>query len=176
MQEGRDGPVEVDECVAFHGHECPGLAIGYRASEIAKEFFGRELSAKSVLDKIRFAVAENECVAVLGNNGVGKSMLLKCIVRIYPVKEGAVMVDGRNAYDMSKTEMAQRIAYVSQASDVRGSMTVFGAVLLGRKPYIEWDATDEDKEIAFDVIEKMGLGAFCFAMSPSFRAERFRRP
>ena len=24
-------------CVEFHGHECPGLAIGYKASEAAKE-------------------------------------------------------------------------------------------------------------------------------------------
>lgn len=29
-----------DECVRFHGHECPGLAIGYRAAEIAKEQLG----------------------------------------------------------------------------------------------------------------------------------------
>lgn len=25
------------ECVRFHGHECPGLAIGFRASQIAME-------------------------------------------------------------------------------------------------------------------------------------------
>ena len=26
-----------NKCVEFHGHECPGLAIGFRASQIAKE-------------------------------------------------------------------------------------------------------------------------------------------
>lgn len=31
------------ECIAFHGHACPDLAIGYRASEIAEDFFGRRL-------------------------------------------------------------------------------------------------------------------------------------
>ena len=29
-----------DQCVEYHGHECPGLAIGYRACEIAKEKLG----------------------------------------------------------------------------------------------------------------------------------------
>ncbi len=29
-----------EECVEFHGHECPGLAIGFRACEIAKEELG----------------------------------------------------------------------------------------------------------------------------------------
>jgi len=29
-----------ERCVAFHGHECPGLAIGFRACEAAKEKLG----------------------------------------------------------------------------------------------------------------------------------------
>lgn len=29
-----------ENCVEFHGHECPGLAIGFRACEIAKEEIG----------------------------------------------------------------------------------------------------------------------------------------
>ncbi|MBV5307454.1 MAG: formylmethanofuran dehydrogenase, partial [Desulfobulbaceae bacterium] len=26
-----------ERCVEFHGHSCPGLAIGYRACEAARE-------------------------------------------------------------------------------------------------------------------------------------------
>ena len=29
-----------EKCVAFHGHSCPGLAIGARAAEIALELLG----------------------------------------------------------------------------------------------------------------------------------------
>lgn len=50
------------ECIEFHGHECPGLAIGYRASEIAEEFFGRKLSPKS--DEMIVCVTENDACAV----------------------------------------------------------------------------------------------------------------
>lgn len=33
-----------DKCVAFHGHECPGLAIGFRACEAAREKLGISFS------------------------------------------------------------------------------------------------------------------------------------
>ena len=26
-------PSDWDQCVTFHGHECPGLAIGYRVAK-----------------------------------------------------------------------------------------------------------------------------------------------
>lgn len=29
-----------EKCIEYHGHECPGLAIGFRACEIAKEKIG----------------------------------------------------------------------------------------------------------------------------------------
>ena len=29
-----------EKCVAFHGHECGGLSIGYRAAEYAMELLG----------------------------------------------------------------------------------------------------------------------------------------
>jgi len=31
----------IDETIAFHGHTCPGLAIGIRASELAIQLLGR---------------------------------------------------------------------------------------------------------------------------------------
>ncbi len=51
-----------EKCVAFHGHECPGLAIGYRASEVAADFFGKMPSAKS--DEMVVCVTENDACGV----------------------------------------------------------------------------------------------------------------
>ena len=36
-----------EECVDFHGHACPGLAMGFRASEIAAEELGIPLEKAS---------------------------------------------------------------------------------------------------------------------------------
>ncbi|MEG0778089.1 MAG: ABC transporter ATP-binding protein [Oscillospiraceae bacterium] len=118
--------------------------------------FAYNRTAGKILDNIAFDIEQNSCIAILGNNGAGKSTLLKCIDRICPVKEGIVIVDGKNVFKMSNTATAQNIAYVPQRSEA-SDMTVFDAILLGRKPYIKWDATSEDREIVSDIIKKMQL-------------------
>ena len=48
-----------DKCVAFHGHQCPGLAIGFRAAEIAGERLGVIFSQ------------DEEIVCITENNACG---------------------------------------------------------------------------------------------------------
>lgn len=116
-------------------------------------------SGRTVLDHVGFDLENGQCLAILGNNGAGKSTLLKCIDRILKPRTGSVLVDGKNVFAMSGQEMAQNIAYVPQST---GSinMTVFDAVLLGRKPYIKWDATEKDRQIVRDILAKMHLEDF----------------
>lgn len=127
--------------------------------EINNISFAYDKTDRKILEDISFDIKQNECIAVLGNNGAGKSTLLKCIDRICTPQEGTVMVDGKNVYKMSKTMMAQNIAYVPQSSSSI-NMTVFDSILLGRKPYIKWDASSDDRQIVSDIIHKMKLEDF----------------
>jgi len=52
--------MEFKEVVAFHGHECPGLAIGYRAAEFA----ARQLQFNRAADEELVAIVENSSCAV----------------------------------------------------------------------------------------------------------------
>ena len=116
--------------------------------------YGR--SSKTVLKDICFELEQGQCLAVLGNNGAGKSTLLKCIDRICQTDGAGVYIDGQNVFEMSSRTMAQNIAYVPQNSE-SVNMTVFDTVLLGRRPYIKWDVSAEDREIVSSIINKMGL-------------------
>ena len=116
--------------------------------------YGR--SSKTVLNNVSFEFEKGQCLAVLGNNGAGKSTLLKCIDRICPTEGAGVYIDGQNVFEMNNRTMAQNIAYVPQNSE-SVNMTVFDTVLLGRKPYIKWDVSSEDREIVSGIIDKMGL-------------------
>ncbi|MDD4334173.1 MAG: FmdE family protein [Desulfotomaculaceae bacterium] len=49
-----------EKAVEFHGHECPGLAIGYRATELALEALGSERS----IDEELLAIVENNACGV----------------------------------------------------------------------------------------------------------------
>lgn len=49
-----------DKCVKFHGHECPGLAIGFKAAEAAIKKLGIEFST----DEEIVCVTENDACGV----------------------------------------------------------------------------------------------------------------
>ena len=127
--------------------------------EVKNITFSYGRSAGKTLEDIAFDIQNGECVAVLGNNGAGKSTLLKCIDRIHPTKGGVVVVDGKSVFAMTNRTMAQHIAYVPQNA-AAVELAVFDTVLLGRKPYIKWDATAEDRRIVSDIIHQMGLDSY----------------
>ncbi|WP_337961073.1 ABC transporter ATP-binding protein [Caloramator sp. mosi_1] len=103
-----------------------------------------------------FNVDKGECVAVLGVNGAGKSTLLKCINRILTPSYGCVYIDNKNLNKLNQIEVAQNIAYVPQRTNP-SRMTVFDAVLLGRRPYIKVDVTSKDIEIVEDILKTSPL-------------------
>ena len=51
-----------------------------------------------------------------------------------------MLVDGTDVFTLGKRELARNIAYVAQNARA-ADMTVYDSVLLGRRPYIGWDAT-----------------------------------
>lgn len=68
-----------EQCVKFHGHECPGLAIGFRATQIAMEKMGKKFSANS--DEKIVCITENDAcgvdaVQVLSGCTLGKGNLI----------------------------------------------------------------------------------------------------
>lgn len=114
---------------------------------------------RQVVRDVSFAVRAGECVAVLGTNGVGKTTMLKCINRVIRPQAGEVLVDGLPVHRLSGRELAQRIGYVPQACEFADS-SVFDAVLLGRKPFLQWDVTQRDLETVQEVLELLGLEAY----------------
>jgi iron complex transport system ATP-binding protein len=109
-----------------------------------------------VLLDITFELPRGEIMAVLGVNGAGKSTLLKCVNRVLRPHGGTVMVEGTDLLRLSGDAVARRIGYVPQRYG-DDQVTVFDAVLLGRKPHIRWAATDRDMRVVERVLTSMGL-------------------
>ena len=112
--------------------------------------------SKNILKKLKFEVNRGEVVSILGVNGAGKSTLLKCINRMLKPKKGAILVDDFNLNTLNNEEIAKKMAYVSQ-NTYGNFITVFDAVLLGRKPYIKWDVSRNDLKITESVLKIMKL-------------------
>lgn len=109
-----------------------------------------------VLKGISFRSEENTVISILGPNGTGKTTFLKCICGLLRPTSGTIDVDGTDVSELRGRELAKRIGFVPQSTPV-SRMSVFDAVLVGRKPYMDWFASDEDLSKVSDVIDALGM-------------------
>ena len=109
-----------------------------------------------VLKDISFNIEPGQFLAILGNNGVGKSTLLKCFNHILKPDTGEVILDGENLLTMSSREVAKRVAFVSQ-SVPSTQMTVHDVVMLGRRPYMKWGFTENDHMFVHDAMHRLDV-------------------
>jgi len=114
-------------------------------------------SQTQILEKISASIEPGSFLAILGVNGCGKSTLLSCLDDIIRPQKGEVLLDNAPLNRYSREERATKIALVAQHSHAHG-VTVYDALLLGRKPYIKAAPTDEDFAIVDRVIDELGLG------------------
>lgn len=110
---------------------------------------------KEVLKDITFSLDEGEIMFILGPNGSGKTTILKCLNRILKA-HGTVYLEKINLNKISSIELAKKIGYVPQRGEV-SFLTVFDAILLGRRPYIKWDVTEKDIKIVEDTIKMLKI-------------------
>ena len=111
-----------------------------------------------LLKNVSFDMEKGSVLAILGNNGVGKSTLLKCFNHILTPDAGQVLLEGENLLAMSSREVAKRVAFVSQ-SVPDTQMTVHDVVMLGRRPYMKWGFTEDDHVIVHNAMDRLGVGA-----------------
>ena len=109
-----------------------------------------------LLKDVSFDVEPGTFLAILGNNGVGKSTLLKCLNHILKPDAGEVLLDSADLLKKSSREVAKRVAFVSQ-SVPSTQMTVHDAVMLGRRPYMKWGFTEEDHTIVHDAMHRLDV-------------------
>ena len=115
------------------------------------------LKNNKVLDDVSFEVKENECVILLGPNGVGKSTLLNCILSNQKVREGDIIFDDKSIKELSFKEKADYLSYVPQL--INGTdLTVKETILLGRLPYYKFYPNKDDKEKVDEYIARFNLG------------------
>ena len=111
---------------------------------------------RPILRDVSFELESGRFLAVLGNNGVGKSTLLKCMNRILTADSGHCRIDGEDLLTLSHREIAKRVAFVAQhVPDTQ--MTVHDMVMLGRRPYMTWGVTEHDHHVVHEAMRYLNL-------------------
>lgn len=106
--------------------------------------------ATPALDGLDAAIARGELVALLGENGSGKSTFLRVIARIVPASGGELLLEGRPLADLPRRETARRIAYLPQSTELVFPIRCLDLVLQGRAPHARGFSADsaEDRDRA----------------------------
>ncbi|MFH2092108.1 MAG: ABC transporter ATP-binding protein [Pseudomonadota bacterium] len=110
------------------------------------------------LKDICFSIQQGEITVILGPNGVGKTTLLKCLNRILTPRKGNILIKGENIRTMKVNKIARQISYVAQTSEA-ARITVFDAILMGRKPHIHYGIGKQDLIKVDAVIRHLNLSA-----------------
>jgi phospholipid/cholesterol/gamma-HCH transport system ATP-binding protein len=82
---------------------------------------------QEVLKDVSLKLYKGENLAVLGKSGSGKSVLIKCIVRLFNSFDGKIKVFGKDISRLSGDElsvMRQKIGFLFQSGALYDSMTV----------------------------------------------------
>jgi len=100
------------------------------------------VAGRTLVRGLELEARGGEFIAVLGRNGVGKTLTLHTLAGLRAPAAGAVALDGRNLSAWTGRERAQRLALLLQLTEDPFPSTVFETALIGRHPHLpfwQWE-------------------------------------
>ncbi|WEL16542.1 ABC-type multidrug transport system, ATPase and permease component [Halorhabdus sp. SVX81] len=92
---------------------------------------------ETIVEDIAFEVEGGDTVALVGPTGAGKSTVMKLLLRMYDVDEGAIEIDGTDLREATIPSLRQALGYVSQET-----FLFYGTV----RENIEYGTFDAEKD------------------------------
>ena len=112
-----------------------------------------------VVSDINAVVRSGQLTCLTGENGIGKSTLLKTLTGFLPKLNGELLLDDREVGTFSQRELARQVSIVlTQKPDVQ-NLTVEEVIGLGRSPYTGFFGRfhDADRTVIADALASVGI-------------------
>ena len=116
-------------------------------------------SSHPVISDISVELHSGQFACLIGENGIGKSTLLKTLTGFLPKLKGRLLLDNRDIESFSQQELARQVSIVlTQKPDVQ-NLTIEEIIGLGRSPYTGFFGRlrAEDRLVVDDAIAAMGI-------------------
>lgn len=100
-----------------------------------------------VINNLSFTIKQGQTTAIIGSTGSGKSTLANLLLRIYDIKSGEILLNGKNIQSYSQSQLRERIGCVPQKAFLF-SGTIADNLRMGKK-----EATNEEMWKALEVAQ-----------------------
>lgn len=111
---------------------------------------------------VNAALDIGEICLLIGNNGVGKTTLIKSLLNQIPLLQGEIKLENKNLATLNNTEISKQISVVFSKSQIPPKYTVTDLVSLGKfihYPYY-FDLNKSDKIEVQEIIESLNLSEY----------------
>ena len=99
-----------------------------------------------ILKKVNLVLRRGELVCLMGQNGIGKSTLLRTLSGVQPPMFGEILIEGKSIHHLSRLERAKKISLVLTERLNSGNLSVQDVVTMGRYPFVGLDIRLSDKD------------------------------
>jgi len=117
-------------------------------------------SGFAVLKNVSFRLLPSERVGLVGDNGAGKTTIVKLLARLYDPTEGEILLDGVDLRDYDIAELRHEIAVVFQ-DFMRYDLSLRENIGFGRVEWLSEEAriiSAAEKSLSRDIVDRMPLG------------------
>ena len=115
------------------------LSIGYKTKK----------AETIIASNINFELQKGQLIGLVGANGIGKSTLLRTLIKVQPELSGSITLNDKDLKSTSILELAKQLSIVLTEPLTSKNLSVFELVSLGRHPYTNWigNLTENDTAI-----------------------------
>jgi len=117
------------------------------------------VAGRTLVEHLSMEVSRGELIAVLGQNGSGKSLSLHTLAGLRAAKEGTIRLHEEDVAGRHRQQLAKHLALLPQHVDDIFPATVLDTALIGRHPHIgrmSWES-QEDFTIARNALKAVDL-------------------
>jgi iron complex transport system ATP-binding protein len=114
------------------------LSIGYQTKK----------TDTIVASSINLDLQKGQLIGLVGANGIGKSTLLRTLIKVQPALSGSILMNGKDLKTTTAVELAKQLSIVLTEPLTSKNLSVFELVALGRHPYTNWIGNLSDNDTA----------------------------
>ena len=125
------------------------LFIGYKTKK----------EATVIAQNINFELQKGQLIGLVGANGIGKSTLLRTLIKVQPALSGKVLLNNKSLESISPIELATQLSIVLTEALTSKNLSVLELVALGRQPYTNWigNLSHTDIDIINAALEQINI-------------------